>query len=78
MPEAQSELDAHRERAAAAAVESAEAVDALGDTQPDETEVFERSSVRHGPVTSVTGAPQRFRPGSFLELLDASLKLGKD
>ena len=82
-PEAQSELDAHRERAAAAvpAAEMAEAVepiDALGDTQPDETEVYERSAVRHGPVTTVTGAPQRFRPGSFLELLDASLKLGKD
>jgi len=80
-PEAQSELDAHRERAAAAVVapvEPAEAVDALGDTLPDEAEVFERSAVRHGPVTSVTGAPQRFRPGSFLELLDASLKLGKD
>jgi len=80
-PEAQSELDAHRERAAAAVLapaEPAESVDALGDTLPDETEVFERSAVRHGPVTSVTGAPQRFRPGSFLELLDASLKLGKD
>ena len=79
-PEAQSELDAHRERAAAAVVaasEPAESIDALGDTQPDETEVFERSAVRHGPVTSVTGAPQRFRPGSFLELLDASLKLGQ-
>lgn len=83
-PEALSELDAHRERAAAAAAAQVEAaepvapVDALGDTLPDETEMFERSAVPHGPVTTVTGAPQRFRPGSFLELLDASLKLGKD
>lgn len=85
-PEAQSELDAHRERAVAAAAAQAEAaqpiatpepVDALGDTLPDENETYERSAVQHGPVTTVTGAPQRFRPGSFLELLDASLKLGK-
>ncbi|HEY6727399.1 MAG TPA: hypothetical protein VI197_25365 [Polyangiaceae bacterium] len=85
-PEAQSELDAHRERAAVAAAQ-AEAVEpipplapigALDDTLPDENESYERSAVRHGPVTTVTGAPQRFRPGSFLELLDASLKLGKN
>lgn len=80
-PEALSELDAHRERAAeqaAAQAAAAAPVGVLDDTQPDETQTFERSAVQHGPVTTVTGAPSRFRPGSFLELLDASLKLGKD
>jgi len=84
-PEAQSELDAHRERAAATEAElaveaeffGAEAAAAL-ETTPEAVETFERAPVRTGAVTSVTGAPQRFRPGSFLELLDASLKLGKD
>lgn len=88
-PEAQSELDAHRERSAAAAAaavaETAAEAEFFGagqavalDTTPEAVETFERPSVRPGAVTSVTGAPQRFRPGSFLELLDASLKLGKD
>ena len=83
-PEAQSELEAHRERAAVAAEVAVEeeffgAGQAVAiDTTPEPVESFERSPVRTSAVTSVTGAPPRFRPGSFLELRDDSLKLGKD
>lgn len=81
-PEARSELDAHRERALAEAeAQAAEPVvetAAAAEVAVDQNEVFERPAGRHGAVTSVTGAAPRFRPGSFLELLDASLKLGKD
>lgn len=69
--EARGELDAHRERAGALAPESAPG-DASG------VEVIERQPVAAAEVTSVVGAAQRFRPGNFLELLDASLKLGED
>ena len=39
-------------------------------------EAFERLQVNVSGVTSLVGAAQRFQPKTFLELLDASLKLG--
>jgi hypothetical protein len=78
-PEAKLELEAHRERTQRAA-QQAEAAREAAQTSVGSggVEVSEREPVQHGSVTEVTGAPQRFRPGSFLELLDASLKLGSD
>jgi hypothetical protein len=74
-PEARVELEAHRERTARAPV--SEPAPAVVEASPESVEVTERPALRHGDVTTVTGAPPRYRPGSFLELLDASLKLGR-
>jgi hypothetical protein len=41
-------------------------------------QVFERPKVHVRGVTSIVGAAQRFQPKTFLELLDASLKLGEE
>ncbi len=75
-PEARVELEAHRERTARAPV--SEPAPAQVEASPESVEVIERPAMAHANVTTVTGAPPRYRPGSFLELLDASLKLGRD
>ena len=75
-PEARGELDAHRERTARAPV--SEPAPPAVEEPTAEFEVTERPALQHGDVTTVTGVPPRYRPGSFLELLDASLKLGRD
>ncbi len=87
-PEAKDELEAHRERIARSApvadtpfrvTSPSPSNEAAGAEElAPEFEATERGPVQSSAVTTITGAPQRFRPGSFLELLDASLKLGQD
>jgi hypothetical protein len=71
--EARREIDEELSDVPSVSNSSAPGSQATDDSGP---EVFERPPVPARAVTSIVGAAQRFQPRSFLELLDASLKLG--
>jgi hypothetical protein len=83
-PEAAGDLQRHNEAEARRAIseELADVPEMPRSSHPEAfsdegvPELIERPRVHVRGVTSIVGAAQRFQPQTFLELLDASLKLG--